>query len=67
MLAQGREGAHKKPAIVPQGHLTKTPPLAPQLVSLVDSAKVFSGLGEVPAAVEWMLTGKAIGKVVVAI
>lgn len=33
---------------------------------MVDSAKVFNGLEEVPAAVEWMLTGKAIGKVVVA-
>ena len=38
-----------------------------KLTSLVDSTKVFKGLDEVPDAVEWMLTGKAIGKVVVAI
>ena len=38
-----------------------------KLVSLVDAGQEFVGLGDVTAAVDYMLSGRAIGKVVVRI
>ena len=36
-----------------------------ELESLVDDSREFTGLGSISDAVDFMLTGKAIGKVVV--